>query len=599
MSGRQRSQTPYKELRDFFTFLYEDKIGFAYSPTKNPGNGVWEENYFRWPEQERELIKHVLREQSNNEVYISPGLFRNAGAEKEDFLGSNVIWAELDYGVPTERRLEELGLPKVSVRVRSSTPDHEHWYWKLDYFESNADNLESLNKRIVYALDGDLGTWNCNRVLRPPRTTHHESGKKVELVESTPGAYSITPFILLDDPPVGEGDYRSEVDLEGLPDILDVIATYKWPEKALELFKGSGGKDRSNTMCSLAYYCAEMGMEDKEVMTVINAVDLRWKKFTGRNDRMRCLTGVLLRARLKYPLLISKNEDDHTDEFLSYSFRELLTLDIRFEWAIEKLVQKHGLAIITSQPGVGKTQMSMQAAMAAAVGKPFLQWEVPNPRNVVFFSLEMWLDDIMEQMKQQVQTLTEEEMELFYRNFRLVPLGESIHLDKPGTQAKMLRYLEKNPATGIFIDSLSHSMSKSPNDEEVVGATFAFLRGRIIKDMDAYVWFVHHDRKPNGQNKRPDTLADVYGSQFIERDMTTGINLWKTDPKDPWSPIEVTSTKLRMATQFESFVVKRLPSLTFEITNGAAGGSSGSSRLSGNRPQLSDNGDSERNSPSI
>lgn len=566
MTGRTRRLTPYKELRDFFTFLYEDRIGYVSSPTKEPVSKEWTENFFQWPAQERELINHVLDSQRTLEVYISPALFSTASNLREHYLGSYVVWCDFDYGIPSEEKLESISLPAPARRLRSSTPGHEHWYWKLEYFETNPENLEDYNKRSVYSLDGDLGTWNANRVLRPPCSTHHESGKEVVQLTRENTTTSILPFMALD-PPVAGSEYDSEIDLEGMPEAMSLVASYKWPEAAFTLFRKKEHKDRSSSLCALAYYCTEMGMEDLEVMSILFAADDSWGPFKGRSDRVRLLNGILNRARLKYPLLASKEETNN--DFKSYSFGEFLESNVVFEWAITDLVQKHGLAIVSAQPGVGKTQWSLQAAICAALGKPFVQWDIPEPRKVSFFSLEMGFADLLKFMRQMATNLTPQEIELLNTNFRVVPMGESIYLEREAHQAKLLRHLELHPASGIFIDSLSHALEKSPNDDEGVSKTFDFLRGRIIKDMDAFVWFVHHDRKPQVGNKKPNTLADVYGSQFIERDMTTGINLWKVNPEDPKSPIEVSCTKLRMATHFETFLVERQSEdLSFKIVSG-------------------------------
>lgn len=571
MTGRTRSLTPYKELRDFFTFLYEDRIGYAYSPTKEPVTKEWTENFFEWPGQERELINHVLQTQATLEVYVSPALFSTASNLREHFLGSNVVWCDFDYGIPSSETVSSLNLPAPSRRIRSSTPGHEHWYWKLDYFETNPENLEDFNKRSVYSLDGDLGTWNANRVLRPPRTTHHESGKEVTQIVRENTQTSILPFMALDMPPVGASEYDTEIDLDGMPEAMSLVAAYKWPPKAFELFRRKEHKDRSSSLCALAYYCTEMGMEDLEVMSILFAADDSWGPFKGRSDRVRLLNGILNRARLRYPLLNAKQETEN--DFISYSFGQFLTSNVTFNWAIEGLVQQHGLALVAAQPGVGKTQLTLRAAICASIGKPFLKWDIPEPRKTAFFSLEMGHADLLKFLQQMASTLTPQELGLLDTNFRVIPMGESIYLEREAHQAKLMRYLSLHPATGIFIDSLSHALEKSPNDDEGIQKTFDFLRGRVIKDLDAFVWFVHHDRKPQVGNKKPNTLADVYGSQFIERDMTTGINMWKVNPDDPHSEIEISCTKLRMATQFETFLVKRdTEDLSFKIVSGSSNG---------------------------
>src|SRR5260370_16265190 len=128
---------------EFFDFLYEDTRGFVYSATKNPASGEWLQYFFEWPTQRQELLDHVRNKSSSLEVYTAPSLYRRREATKEAWLGTHVLWAEFDYGPPTEAELDRLGIPSVSYRSRSSTATHQHCYCKLLAFELSPDTLQS------------------------------------------------------------------------------------------------------------------------------------------------------------------------------------------------------------------------------------------------------------------------------------------------------------------------------------------------------------------------------------------------------------------------------------------------------------------------
>lgn len=172
---------PTGEIAEFFEFLYGEQTGYAYAPVKdikddNPKTN-WHQHYFEWPAQRKELIAHCLKKAPSNEVYCSPALFSKASGRKEDVKGSYVFWAEFDGTVPPAEALNSL--PAPSRRIRSSEDGHEHFYWKLDYFEVDVDAIERANRGLAYSLGGDTSAWDANQVLRPVSTYNHKRGKPV------------------------------------------------------------------------------------------------------------------------------------------------------------------------------------------------------------------------------------------------------------------------------------------------------------------------------------------------------------------------------------------------------------------------------------
>src|SRR5262245_10719163 len=68
----------------------------------------------------------------------------------------------------------------------------------------------------------------------------------------------------------------------------------------------------------------------------------------------------------------------HTDEFLGLDFpaRELV---------VDPILPKRGLALLHGPRGLGKSQLALQLACAAACGGPALgRWSAPAPRRVLY-----------------------------------------------------------------------------------------------------------------------------------------------------------------------------------------------------------------------
>lgn len=559
--NRERPLTPYKEIREFLRFLYEDREGFSYAPTKIPETKIWEEHYFEWPRQEAELIKHIRDRSPSFEVYLSPALFRSPSAKKSAFASSGVVWVEFDGEIPRDLS----GLPAPSRIIRSSSSDHQHWYWKLAGAITDADMLETFTKKVVYALRGDLGTWNCNRVLRPVKSKHHESGKEVLDVSKgrvSEGFISDSFFYGLPDAP--EGISTGEAFKGEIPSVEEVIRKYPIPDNLWNRINLARPDDASESLCFVAYKAAEMSCTDAEIFSLLLHVDEKWGKYKGRSDRIKRLTDILDRAKIKRPITVHES-----GRFRIQGLNTLLKSEEVVEWAIPGLIHKQGVGIVTAQPGVGKTQLSLRAALATARGDTFLGWEIPEPQPILFVSLEMSAVEIKDFLTTMTRGLSEEEFELLEQNFKVVTFGESVMLEREDHQQYFRELVEETSPVGVFIDSLSYSIGKSPNDDEAVHRAMYFVR-RLNRDFGTFTWFVHHDRKPQVNNKKPTGLADIYGSQFIERDITTGMNLWSTNPSDSFAPIELSCTKLRMGTQFSQKIIKRTDTLNFELVHDEA-----------------------------
>jgi hypothetical protein len=125
---------PGRELQDFFSYIYGDQEGYVYAPTRDPEqpdpNLAWEQAFFEWPKERGELVKHIQHSTVKKEVFYGPALFTQPSSKKEYVKGTYVYWCEFDGNAPTNAG----ELPAPTLRIRSSEPGHEHWYWKLDRF---------------------------------------------------------------------------------------------------------------------------------------------------------------------------------------------------------------------------------------------------------------------------------------------------------------------------------------------------------------------------------------------------------------------------------------------------------------------------------
>jgi hypothetical protein len=550
-----------ESLAEFFDFLYGGESGFVYSPTKDPNSGDFEQYYFAWPVERVQLIEHIQRYTRTHEVYYGPSLFSSASATKEAFKGTNFVWCEFDGNAPDS--LPD-GFPNPSYKLQSSGSGNQHWYWKIDHFSSDIDLIESVSQRLAYHLEADLSCWNANRVLRPPGTRHHDSGlDTVELRRDEHHTHALGSFAFLPDLPVR---FVKDGDIGYIPTPIKVINKYNMPEEDLEFFmansiksgKDSGtGKGRSAALAKLGHICMEMGMSNAESLSILLNADSRWGKFAKRKDRKERLLGIINYCRARHP--IDPVEREVTSRLKVYTFEEFINTNIQLEWLIPDLLHRKGLLMLSGPPNVGKSQLSLRFCEKLAKGEPFLQWKIPRPVKTMFVSMEMPHEELHYAL---THIMTIEGHELLRDNMFLMPVGSSVHLNSKIAQHELNKVIEEFQPDGIIFDSLGKGVGDEITSDKIILETFDYIDGTIRGEYGAFAWFIHHPRKGQIGNKKPNTLDDLYGSRFISAGVTTAVGLW-SEPNSP--VIDVDCLKLRLAPEFNSFQIRRTATVDFEI----------------------------------
>lgn len=536
------------ELGRFFDFIYGSETGYAYSPTKDPKSGNWEQHFFKWPTERATLIKHVQRRTPTHEVYSSPALFLRPGrAEKKDFKGTRFIWCEFDGELP-----DALNLPEPTIKVQSSEEGHEHWYWKLDQFETNKKAFEEIAQRLTYHLNADLGCWNLNRVLRPPTTTHHESKLTVKVLHWDASSISLGAFKDLPPLPV---KFLQEGDVKSVPPAIKVIGRYPWKPEHLDFFLEQTIKKgtRSSALTKLGHICIEMGLSNSETLSILLSADNRWGKFSKRDDQKKQLFDLINYCRSRHPVDVVAES-----KLKVYTFDEFINTEIKLEWVIPNLLHKKGVLSISGPPGVGKSQFSLRVAQSLARGDQFLKWKPEKPCRTIFVSMEMPHEELLyfiEKMKM-------ENSELMRENFMLLPLGHSLRMNTKTAQEELDKVMERFEPTGVIFDSLGKGIGEDVGSEAAMLEAFEYIDHRIRGEYGAFAWFVHHPRKGQVGNKKPNTLDDLYGSTYLGANVTTALSLWPSA-----NDIEVSCLKLRLAAQFNPFKISRTPDLNFKLSS--------------------------------
>lgn len=548
------------QLEDFLDLIYGDARGYSYVATKTPVDSTrsvkdtkWAQKFFEWPQQKGELTNFIREKSVTHEVYYSPALFSKPDALKENVQSARVFWCEFDGAVPTDLQ----GIPEPSVRVQSSHDGHEHWYWRTEH-SHNAEALEKVNRAIAYALGADTSGWDAGQVLRPIRTLNHKRKINVKLKSVSAHTVSVAEFDTLQEPPPVE----DIPELHSIPEIENVIPKYIFSEEVWTLFKqGYPEGKRSDGLMALGYYLAELQLPNDEMFSMLLNADERWGKFAGRSDQHKRLMEIVVRSRLKYPF--SSTESALME---SMGFKSVTESEIDVEWIWDGFLHRQGYMLITGPSGVGKTQFSLNAAARMVLGEGFLGRETHSKNEkIAFFSMEMGVVELKEFLLLQAKGYTPEQLDILEERLRFFPLGEPIYMNQDKEKAKVEEIMEREGFTGAIFDSLGSATDGSLSAEENTKNLMDW-NDRLRKKFNMFTWFIHHHRKPSGDNKKPNKLGDVYGSQYITARATTAIALWDSNVKDS---VQVIPLKTRLTKKPEPFDVHRDKNLHFYRKMGA------------------------------
>ena len=583
------SDSPVEGLSHFFKEIWGEVEGFVYLPTLNRQTNDWHKVFYRWPMDSKNIVQHVISGSARGlDVYYSPVLYKGESWPdkpgrpiKSNVLGSNVIWAEFDGASEDYLKLTRQNgdgadgeavsgphsaVPGPSVRVQSSKDGHEHVYWKLDEFVTDTQWIEDKNRSITYSFRSDTRGWDVTQILRPPFTTNQKRDLPVTVIQDGGPAYPRDTFAPLVPPPVLVNE---SIVIEELPGVEDVIAKYRWDKEHFDMFRSptiEEGK-RSAALMRLGYFCIEAGMTNTEAYAILFNADQRWGKYKGRQDQKRRLVDIIDRARQKHPNpqpelefkgLLGDDSPIETGRPLVYGFQDFLNSDVKIEWAIEDLLEIDGMGMVAAMPGVGKTQLSLQLGANAALGQDFLKWKMPKSHKIVFFSLEMSHVGLKIFVTHTSGSFSEEQIQILNGNFFIIPLGETIPVDRQEGVKLLEMYLDQIEPTGMIVDSIG----KLSADElsEKTARTINAVFNRLRKKYQMFIWFIHHNRKASDNNKKPTALSDVYGNQYLTADMSSVLIMYP----HPMGA-EIIPVKTRYAQMKKPFVVERSENLTYSV----------------------------------
>jgi len=113
----------------------------------------------------------ITRMAWRTDVYVGVALRDTRHGGKDAISGSRLLYIECDH--PEALALIEDFTFAPSMIVASGTPGHLHVYWSLRE-PASGPQVESANRRLALALEGDPVSVDIARILRPPSSRNHK-----------------------------------------------------------------------------------------------------------------------------------------------------------------------------------------------------------------------------------------------------------------------------------------------------------------------------------------------------------------------------------------------------------------------------------------
>jgi KaiC/GvpD/RAD55 family RecA-like ATPase len=180
------------------------------------------------------------------------------------------------------------------------------------------------------------------------------------------------------------------------------------------------------------------------------------------------------------------------------------------EMIVAPWMATQSVGLVFAKRGLGKTWFGITLAKAIALGRPFLGYEVPKPRRVLFVDGEMPLADLQERFKavgaDKIDNIDILASEIMYQEFHPLNINREEDRNLISSMLDRLTQQGRRPELLIFDNLSSLRMGVEENDNSALDQILVWLMSLRHKGYSTLI--VHHAGK-TGEQRGASRLEDL------------------------------------------------------------------------------------------
>lgn len=484
------------------TSLWAKQPGKFFCVSTKSEGGKWRDHFFA--RHELAQVRQFVKDHADEDIYFCPHGFNRRARQKEEAVAPSMCWADLDFSDP--RKFDQKLRPTIAFE---SSPGRFVGLWLTD-----EPILESINRRLTYAIDADHGGWDLTQVLRFPGTTNYKykSRPRVRILWDDGPTYRVKQLEkLLPKESVAEEDEDSETG--SAQEIFEAYSRDMPPWLRREVLSGkpSPGK-RSEMLWKIEHALLEAGLTQEESFVLIKASP--WNKFAGRHNEDKQLRRELEKiigehfknfksTEPKGPEKLQKkrveekqgkDEPEGKRRFLGITMEDVVEEEL--DWIWHPYLARGELSILEGDPGLGKSYMAQMVAGALVDGKR-LPTDRPTGRKPVKGKVAYF------DMENSAGTVTKRRLvDNGVVNLRDYLQEETpFSIDDEDALDEVYEALEELQPTLVVFDTINTYIGKADTHKSAeVQQAFSHFK-QIAKDFNCAVLVLRHLTKSKGGDK--------------------------------------------------------------------------------------------------
>lgn len=480
----------------------------------------------------REQVDKFCQDNEGQNLYFGVATRDGKGGTKGNVVSIPCVWADIDFkNTPEEEFKKKLKtFPfKPTITIMSGNGFHLYFLLEKPLEQKNGLVIENVNKWISTELGGD-NVGNIDRILRLPNTINHKYNHRplCEVVEINSYTYNIDDFLgKIPEPvtkPTKNENFHEKTGMLDSKTNTELMARVDCVIKQIEEKKIIFRNDRYQCWRDIAFSLADgLGEDGRKFFHRISAVS---KEKYNKNDCDKqydvCLNGNKPDDKITIATFFHYAKEaglkiNKTEIFESVSVSSLMKMDFTApKWMVPSIIPE-GLSILSGRPKIGKSIISLNLAVAVAMGGKALGKLQVEKSGVLYLALEDSLRRLQKRFRTILQNSEPPENLFLKTTFKSVKEGGLQQLDT---------WLEQHDDVGfVIIDTLARIRGTNEKNGDSYLEDYAVLT-KIKEVADSHnigIVLVHHTRKAESE----DVFDMILGSRGITGAADTTIVLRK------------------------------------------------------------------------